>query len=109
MPTAFATESSAIFRTMPGVPEKAAISLASEIPSIRWGFPYGLYHYLWEGPTGLDPREPSIFGVPCFSTLSYVFLNYAAICLAIGAVSLSDVRQIKVYLLQRQTAQRASA
>jgi uncharacterized membrane protein len=60
----------------------AAISLASEIPSIRWGFPYGLYHYLWEGPTGLDPREPSILGVPCFSTLSYVFLNYAAICLA---------------------------
>jgi O-antigen/teichoic acid export membrane protein len=36
-------------------------------------------------------------------------LVYAAICLAIGAVSLGDVQQIKVYLLQRQTAQRASA
>jgi putative membrane protein len=58
-----------------------AISLASEIPSIRWGFPYGLYTYLWGGG-GLDPREPSILGVPCFSTLSYVFLNYAALATA---------------------------
>lgn len=60
----------------------AAISLASEVPSIRWGFPYGLYHYLWGGGSGLDPREPQVLGVPCFSTLSYVFLNYAALCCA---------------------------
>jgi putative membrane protein len=62
----------------------AAVSLASEIPSIRVGFPYGLYLYLWGGPSGLDPREPSILGVPCFSTLSYVFLNYAALCAAVA-------------------------
>jgi O-antigen/teichoic acid export membrane protein len=35
-------------------------------------------------------------------------LVYAGICLAIGAVSLGDVQQIKGYLLQRQTAQQAS-
>ncbi len=60
----------------------AAISWLSEVPSIRWGFPYGLYHYFWGGESGIDPREPSLLGVPCFSTLSYVFLNYAALCCA---------------------------
>lgn len=59
-----------------------AISLASEVPSIRVGFPYGLYTYLVGGPSGIDPREPMILGVPCFSTLSYVFLNYASLCAA---------------------------
>jgi O-antigen/teichoic acid export membrane protein len=34
-------------------------------------------------------------------------LVYAGTCLAIGAVSLGDVQQIKGYLLQRQTAQQA--
>jgi uncharacterized membrane protein len=61
-----------------------AIAWASEVPSIRCGFPYGLYHYLWQPgePTGLDPREPALLGVPVFSDLSYVFLAYAAACLA---------------------------
>ena len=66
----------------------AAISWLSEVPSIRVGFPYGLYTYHWQGadgsnPTGLDPREPALLGVPCLSTLSYVFLNYAALCCAL--------------------------
>jgi putative membrane protein len=61
-----------------------AIAWASEVPSIRWGFPYGLYRYLWAPgePRGLDPREPALLGVPVFSDLSYVFLGYAALCLA---------------------------
>lgn len=61
------------------------VAWASEVPSIRLGFPYGLYHYLWAPaePRGLDPREPSLLGVPVFSDLSYVFLAYAAYCLAL--------------------------
>jgi uncharacterized membrane protein len=70
----------------------AAISWMSEFPSIRWGFPYGLYHYLWGPPSGLDPREPSIFGVPCFSTLSYVFLNYASYCAAVVVLGAGEPR-----------------
>jgi O-antigen/teichoic acid export membrane protein len=35
-------------------------------------------------------------------------LVYGATCLAVGAVSLGDVKQVKVYLLQRQSAQQAS-
>jgi O-antigen/teichoic acid export membrane protein len=35
-------------------------------------------------------------------------LVYASVCLAVGAVSLGDVKQIKLYLLQRQSAQQAS-
>jgi putative membrane protein len=47
------------------------VAWASEVPSIRWGVPYGLYTYLWQPaePLGLDPREPALLGVPVFSDL----------------------------------------
>jgi putative membrane protein len=70
----------------------ASISWLSEVPSIRVGVPYGLYHYLWGGPSGIDPREPSLLGVPCFSTLSYVFLNYAALCAAVVVLGCGNPR-----------------
>ncbi len=60
------------------------VAWASQVPSIRWGVPYGRYEYLWQPaePSGLDPREPALLGVPLFTDLSYVFLAYAALALA---------------------------
>lgn len=69
----------------------AAISWLSEVPSIRVGFPYGLYTYIFGGVSGIDPREPRLAGVPCFSTLSYVFLNYASLQAAVVLLGLGDV------------------
>ena len=49
-----------------------AIAWASEASSIRTGFPYGYSRYLWRPaePSGLDPRGPSLFGVPLFDSIS---------------------------------------
>lgn len=50
------------------------IAWTSEICSITWGFPYGLYHYVH------DPsiQELWVFGVPFFDSISYTFLAYAS-------------------------------
>lgn len=53
------------------------IALASEASSIRNGFPYGWYFYLYENM----PGEPMVFGVPVWDSLSYSFLCFAGLSL----------------------------
>lgn len=50
------------------------IAWISEYSSIRNGFPYGMYHYLYDNMTG----EMMLGGVPVWDSLSYTFLAYAA-------------------------------
>jgi putative membrane protein len=74
------------------------IAWASEASSIRNGFPYGLYEYLWRPgePTGLDPREPALLGVPCFDSISYVFIAYASMCMAHWVLGVRGARRAGV-------------
>jgi uncharacterized membrane protein len=51
-----------------------SIAFVSEVSSIRNGFPYGLYHYVYENLQG----EGILWGVPWWDSLSYSFLAYAA-------------------------------
>jgi uncharacterized membrane protein len=54
------------------------VALLAELSSTRTGFPFGLYHY-----TGLTRgRELFIADVPFIDALSFIFLAYAAFCLA---------------------------
>jgi uncharacterized membrane protein len=54
------------------------VALVAELSSTRTGFPFGLYHY-----TGLTRgRELFIADVPFIDALSFIFLAYAAFCLA---------------------------
>jgi len=50
------------------------IAFLSEVSSIRNGFPYGMYHYVYENLQG----ELMLWGVPLWDSLSYSFLAYAA-------------------------------
>lgn len=50
------------------------VAFASEFASIRWGFPYGHYVYLYPALEG----ELLLGGVPVWDSLSYVFMAYAA-------------------------------
>jgi uncharacterized membrane protein len=50
------------------------VAFLSEVSSIRNGFPYGLYHYVYENLQG----EWIVWGVPVWDSLSYSFLAYAA-------------------------------
>ena len=54
------------------------LTIAAELSSTRTGFPFGLYHYT-ELTRG---QELFIADVPFFDSLSFVFLAYAAFCLA---------------------------
>lgn len=51
-----------------------SIAFASEVSSIRNGFPYGMYVYVYENMKG----EAMLWGVPLWDSLSYSFLAYAA-------------------------------
>jgi carotenoid biosynthesis protein len=51
-----------------------AIAFASEASSIRNGFPYGDYQYVYEHLKG----ELLLWGVPLWDSLSYTFLAYAS-------------------------------
>lgn len=51
-----------------------SIAFLSEVSSIRNGFPYGMYHYVYENMAG----ELMLWGVPLWDSLSYSFLAYAA-------------------------------
>ncbi len=51
-----------------------SIAFLSEFSSIRNGFPYGMYHYVYENLEG----EILLGGVPVWDSLSYSFLAYAA-------------------------------
>ncbi|MDO8461882.1 MAG: carotenoid biosynthesis protein [Deltaproteobacteria bacterium] len=55
-----------------------SIALISEASSIRNGFPYGHYFYLYENM----PGELMVFGVPVWDSLSYVFMAYASLATA---------------------------
>lgn len=50
------------------------IAFVSEFASIRWGFPYGHYEYLYDAM----PGELIVAGVPAWDSVSYAFLAYAA-------------------------------
>lgn len=50
------------------------IAWLSEFSSIRNGFPYGLYHYIYENM----PGELILGGVPVWDSLSYSFVAYAS-------------------------------
>lgn len=50
------------------------IAFASEVSSIRNGFPYGDYQYVYENLKG----ELLLWGVPLWDSLSYTFLAYAS-------------------------------
>ncbi|MBI2083083.1 MAG: carotenoid biosynthesis protein [Deltaproteobacteria bacterium] len=50
------------------------IAFLSEFCSIRWGFPYGMYHYIYENMKG----ELMLGGVPVWDSISYVFMAYAS-------------------------------
>lgn len=51
-----------------------SIAFLSEFSSIRNGFPYGMYHYVYENM----PGELMLGGVPVWDSLSYAFMAYAA-------------------------------
>jgi len=50
------------------------VAFVSEWTSIRWGFPYGHYIYLYDALQG----ELVLGGVPVWDSLSYTFLAYAS-------------------------------
>ena len=78
------------------------VALASEYSSIRNGFPYGRYWYVYDSfhphewivfgrpPPGAPEGTPA--GVPFFDSLSYVFLAYASYELALFFASPTYVR-----------------
>jgi putative membrane protein len=49
------------------------VAWASEFSSIHNGFPYGLYHYVYENM----PGELMVLGVPFWDSLSYPFMIFA--------------------------------
>lgn len=51
-----------------------SIAFLSEVSSIRNGFPYGMYHYVYENLSG----ELLLWGVPLWDSASYSFMAYAA-------------------------------
>ncbi len=63
-----------------------AVAWTAEFASTRIGFPFGLYHYT----EATRSRELFISNVPFFDSLSFVFLAYAAYCLARVALRTSS-------------------
>ncbi len=55
------------------------IAFASEVSSIRNGFPYGDYQYVYDNLKG----ELLLWGVPLWDSLSYTFLAYASYSTAV--------------------------
>ncbi|MBI5299348.1 MAG: carotenoid biosynthesis protein [Deltaproteobacteria bacterium] len=53
-------------------------ALLSEASSIRNGFPYGIYHYIYDNLRG----EILVFGVPIWDSASYAFIAYASFATA---------------------------
>ena len=52
------------------------IAFTSEYLSINFGFPYGWYFYKYENLQG----ELLLAGVPVWDSISYVFMNFAGLC-----------------------------
>lgn len=55
-----------------------SVAWISEVSSIRNGFPYGEYHYIYESMQG----ELILGGVPVWDSLSYTFVAYASYAMA---------------------------
>ncbi len=82
----------------------AGVAFAAEWTSTRVGIPFGLYHY-----TGRTAGvELYLSNVPVFDSLSFVFLAYAAFCLArqalgttrpLGTVALSGILMMSLDLV----------
>lgn len=78
------------------------IAFASEVSSIRNGFPYGDYQYVYENLQG----ELLLWGVPLWDSLSYTFLAYAsystAVLLGLGFIktgkTFAEIRKSKKVL-----------
>lgn len=70
-----------------------AVAWTAEFASTRVGIPFGLYHYT----ETTRHRELFISNVPFFDSLSFVFLAYAAYCLA--RLALGRARGTAVVLL----------
>lgn len=68
------------------------IAWGSEALSIRTGFPYGWYFYRYENLQ----NEWLLAGVPVWDSLSYVFLTYAGLCMALW---FSPSNKVKLALL----------
>ncbi len=66
------------FRTLAFLFLGWTIAFASEASSIRNGFPYGDYQYVYENLKG----ELILWGVPLWDSLSYTFLAYASFATA---------------------------
>lgn len=62
------------------------IAFASEVSSIRNGFPYGDYQYIYENLKG----ELLLWGVPLWDSLSYTFLAYASYATSVFLFSKSS-------------------
>ena len=54
------------------------IAFVSEFCSINYGLPYGWYYYVYENLRG----EWLNMGVPVWDSVSYVFMNFAGLCVA---------------------------
>ncbi len=66
------------------------VAFLSEFCSIRWGFPYGMYHYLYENM----PGELILGGVPVWDSVSYVFMAYASYEMAVFIGPIGRIRLI---------------
>jgi len=72
------------------------IAWASEASSINNGFPYGIYHYIYENMQG----EPMVMGVPFWDSLSYPFMIFAGLTTArfiLGETGTEIPEQKKTY------------
>jgi len=75
----FGTLQLGILRTLLFLALGWAVAFASEVSSIRNGFPYGDYQYVYENLKG----ELLLWGVPLWDSLSYTFLAYASYSTAV--------------------------
>ncbi len=65
------------------------IAWMSEAVSIRYGFPYGMYHYKYENLQG----EWLIAGVPFWDSLSYVFIAFFSMQVALSIRSKYEIHE----------------
>lgn len=72
-----------------------SVAFLSEFSSIRWGFPYGMYHYVYENM----PGELMLAGVPVWDSISYVFMAYASYEMAALIGPIGRIRLVGPILL----------
>lgn len=72
------------------------IAWISEASSIRNGFPYGWYFYIYENLQG----EWLNYGVPVWDSVSYVFLCFAGLSLAEFVSKKLEIRNLKFEIIK---------